>query len=849
MVPVSGRGSTTRGTARGPRNGTGAARRKPRTRRLALTGLISALLPATTGAATVATAQDRATDATSLPVRIAQAEATQSFSIAPQPLAAALERFSEQTGVSFAYASRQLEGVSSPGVSGVLTPREALRRLLTGTGVSFRFTSAETVTLERTAQRDEDGPLRLGPVMVEGISDSAFGPDDGYVANRSVTGAKTNTPVVEIPQSLSVVTRDQMDVRGVQNIGEAVQYSAGIRSNLQSESSGLAGSNIVVRGFGGTGTAGTSGNEYIDGLRIRGTNFVSAGFEPHLFERVEILKGPSSVLYGQSTPAGIVNHVSKRPTARRFHEIQGEAGSFDRLEAAFDFGGPVDAEGQFLYRVTGLALDTDAQTEFTGRDRKVMAPALTWRPSARTSLTILSTYQDDDFEGGFVNRVPAFGTIFDNPGGKIPDDFFQGDPNFNSWDRELISVGYQFEHRFNNTWTVRQNARYLHNDLALESIFGTVQADLRTLNRSSFSADEKSDDITIDSQAEARFKTGTLGHTVLFGVDYQSLERDTLRRLGSVAPLDIFAPVYNIQIPSLALFQEIEIEDEQIGAYAQDQIKLGSWVLTLGGRYDWADSETTNKLAGTQSDQSDGEFTGRAGLGYLFENGVAPYVSYSESFEPVAGVDVSGAAFDPTTGTQYEAGIKYQPNRYNALVTVAAFELTQQNVPTGDPDNPGFDVQTGEIRSRGIELEGLASFDFGLNLTASYTYLDVEITESNDGTAGNRPAGSAEHWASAWGDYTFQAGSFAGLGAGLGVRYIGSSAGDVQNSFEAPSYTLFDAAIRYDLGRLTPGLRGSEFAVNVSNLLDKRYVASCARIDRCFQGVGRNVVGTLKFRW
>ena len=776
----------------------------------------------------------------------AQAERLE-FDIPAQPLAEALIQFGRQAGLQASAETGVVETLRSSPVKGQMTWQQALTTLLSGTGLTYRRTGS-LVTLERPGGNDESS-VQLGPITVEGAADSPYGPDDGFVAGRSVAGTKTNTPIIETPQSISIVTRDQMDARAVQNIGEAVQYTAGVRSNLQSESSGLAGSNIVVRGFGGDGTAGTSGNEYIDGLRIRGTNFVSAGFEPYLFERVEVLKGPSSVLYGQSTPAGIVNHVSKRPTDESFYEIQGEIGSFSRREGAVDFGGPLDEGRQFLYRVTGLLLDTEAQTEFTGRDRKVIAPSFTWQPSNDTSLTILTTYQNDDFEGGFVNRVPAFGTIFDNPNGEIADDFFQGDPNFNSWDRELFSVGYQFEHRFDETWAVRQNARYVHNDLALQSIFGTVQADLRTLNRTSFSADEVSDDITIDNQLEAAFETGPVGHTVLFGFDYQTLDRDTSRSIGSVAPLDLFNPVYNVAIPPLTPFQDIGIQDEQIGVYAQDQIKFDNWILTLGGRYDWADSETENKRADTKTKQSDQEFSGRAGLGYLFENGLAPYISYSESFQPVSGVDFSGSPFDPTTGTQYEAGIKYQPNDFNALVTLAAFQVTQQNVQTPDPVNTGFSVQTGEVRSRGIELEGVASFDNGLSLAAAFTLQDVEVTKANDGTKGNAPAGTAKYWASIWGDYTVQDGPLQGLGAGVGIRHIGESAGDDQSTFTVPDYTLVDAAIHYDLGAIVPALSGSQIAINASNLLDKDYVASCARIDRCFQGVGRNVIATLRLRW
>ncbi len=782
-------------------------------------------------------------------VTVAQNEA-HAFDIPAQDLQPALGRFEQQAGLKLLYSSEVIQGRRTSGVQGNYAPRDALRLLLAGSGVIYSFNEDETVTLKRVVSDDSDA-VQLDPITVGARAESPVGPDQGFVADRTVTGTKTDTPLIENPQSISVITRDQLDARAVQNVGEALQYTAGVRANTQSESSGLGGSNIVVRGFGGDGTAGGSNNEYLNGLRIRGTNFAVGGFEPYLFERIEVLKGPSSVLYGQGTPGGVVNHVSKRPTSESFYELQGEVGSFDRREGAFDFGGPIDEEGQFAYRLTGLAFDTDAQTDFTSRERKVIAPALNWQPSNDTSLTILTHYQDDDFEGGFVNRVPAFGSVFPNPNGEIPDDFYQGDPNFNDWDRQAYSFGYEFEHRFNDTWTVRQNTRYMRNDLEFESVFGNIQPDLRTLNRFAFGVEEQSDDITVDNQVEINFDTGAVGHTALIGLDYQRLDRDSFRVLGGVAPIDIFNPVYNVTIPPLGVFQSFEIEEEQVGVYVQDQIRYENWIVTLGGRYDWVESETKNRLTNTTSDQSDQEFSGRAAVGYLFDNGIAPYVSYSEAFLPVAGVDFSGSAFEPTSATQYEAGVKYQPPGYNAFITFAAFEITQENVLTADAANPGFEIQTGEIRSRGFEVEAYASLDMGLDLTASYTLLDVEITESNNGDEGNTPAGvgSARHSAAAWANYTISDGQFAGLGLGAGVRYIGTSNGDATNPFDVPGYTLVDAAIRYDLGEVSPTLNGAQIAVNASNLFDKDYVASCDRIDRCFQGIGRNVIATLKYSW
>ena len=413
----------------------------------------------------------------------------------------------------------------------------------------------------------------------------------------------------------------------------------------------------------------------------------------------------------------------------------------------------------------------------------------------------------------------------------------------------MFSIGYEFEHRFNETWTIRQNARYVRNDLYFESVFGSLQADLRTLSRSSFAVEETSDDFVIDSQIQASFKTGPVDHVVLAGLDYQNLNRDSFRWLGTVPNLDLFNPVYAQTIPPLAVFQSFDIEDRQTGLYLQDQLRLDNWILTLGGRYDWSESKNENRRTNTVTEQDDKAFTGRAGLGYQFENGIAPYVSYSESFQPIAGVSFAGDPFDPTEGVQYEGGVKFQPNDYNSFVTLSVFELTQQNVPTADPVNANFQIQTGEIRSRGIELEGVASLANGLSVTGAYTLLDVEITESNNGDEGNRPTNVARNLASLWADYQVPEGPMEGFGVGLGVRYVGSTFGDAANTFKVPEYTLADASLSYDLAGLSEDLDGVELAINASNLFDKNFIASCERLDRCFQSVGRTVVGTVKYRW
>jgi iron complex outermembrane receptor protein len=727
---------------------------------------------------------------------------------------------------------------------------EALNQLLAGSGLTHVAADESTVAIEQPGQTKADGATMLAPITVEGQAESAFGPVEGYVATRNSTGAKTDTAISEVPQSVSVVTRDQIEARGARTESDVLAYTAGVSGGIRGDASGLGGDNISIRGFGGNSGGGGSFNAYWDGLRVQGTNLAESSIEPYFFERFEVLRGPASVLYGQNQPGGIVNRVSKRPPGKTQGEVQLRGGTLNTKELDVDLGGPITEAGSLSYRVVGVLLDRDAQTDFTTRQRQAVAPSLSWHPTADTTLTLLATFQHDNFDGGHLNYLPAFGTISDTPNGRLPRERFSGDPNFDTWNRNAYSIGYLFDHRFNETWSVRQNLRYVRNELKDQSLYSyNLQADGRTVDRAAFSAIEHANVYTIDNQAEARFATGAVSHIVLFGVDLKRRDSDTFRRDGAAPSLDLYAPVYFQTIPEPPVFQDIDDSQHQIGVYAQDQIKLEQWILTFGGRHDWANSETTDNLAGTTSKERDSAFTGRIGLGYAFANGITPYFGFAQSFDPQSGADFSGARFEPTRGEQYEVGIKYAPVGDNAFVTLSAFNLTQENVLTADPDHPGFSVQTGEVRSRGVELEGVATLENGWSFLASYSLLDQEVTKSNGANKGKRLATIPRHKAGLWGAYAFSGAPLRGLQLGAGVRYVGGTAGDTLNTFDVPAYTLVDASLSYDMSELDSRLKGASLAINATNLTDKTYVASCNNTVTCYYGIGRTVIARLKYQW
>jgi len=707
------------------------------------------------------------------------------------------------------------------------------------------------LTAPALAQTPDPAPvITLPDVEVQATAWRSWQHVEGYVAPLTTTGTKTDTPLIETPQSVGVVTRDQMDDQGARTVSDSLRYTAGVLPEVRPTARY---DSVYVRGFGGQGASAAYVN-FLDGLRQqRGISYAIPNTDPWLLERIEVLRGPASVLYGQTGSGGIVNLVSRRPTATPTGEVRLEAGNDGLRQAAFDTSGPLTEDGTLLYRLTGIARQADSQYDFTEEKRIAIAPALTWRPDADTTLTLLGNYQYEP-EGGFYNFVPGTGTVFSSPYGRLHSNFFGGDPNWDRFERRTASIGYQLEHRIDETWTVRQNFRYQHIDSDFRAISGRTVINGRTLVRAAAQSIEHVDTFALDNQAQASFVTGGLRHTLLTGLDWN--RGSAKRRLGNATSsslnLNLFNPVYNVAIPSLNLAMTTQIQD-QLGVYTQDQIAYGRWRLTAGIRQDWATSETVTRSTSAHVSQTDSAFTGRVGALYLFDNGLAPFVSYATSFLPNSGTMSparGGNTFDPTTGEMVEAGVKYQAEGLRSFVQLGVFQITQQDVLTTDPSDSLYNVQTGEIRSRGVELEARASLTEELDLIAAYSYTDAEITRSNTpGVSGNQAPQVPKHAASGWANYTFRDGAMNGLGLGAGVRFIGATQGDEANSFRVDSTTLVDAAIRYDLGALGDTMKGFEATLNANNLFDKKYIASCSNQTNCWFGNRRSVVAGLRYRW
>ncbi|CAM7032153.1 MULTISPECIES: ferrichrome porin FhuA [Enterobacter] len=698
--------------------------------------------------------------------------------------------------------------------------------------------------------------------------ESAWGPAATIAARQSATGTKTDTPIQKVPQSISVVTAEEMALHQPRSVKEALSYTPGVAVGTRGASNTY--DYLVIRGFAADGQ---SQNNYLDGMKMQGNFYNDAVIDPYMLERAEIMRGPVSVLYGKSSPGGLLNMVSKRPTTEPLKEVQFKMGTDSLFQTGFDFSDAIDDDGVYSYRLTGVARSNNSQQEGKGEQRYAIAPAFSWRPDDKTIFTFLSYFQNEP-ETGYYGWLPKEGTVDPLPNGdRLPTNFNEGAKN-NTYSRNQKMVGYSFDHEFNDTFTVRQNLRYAQNKTSQNSVYGygmcsdplyssnpasspcasVPQSQWgHTLTRQYVIDNEKLENFTVDTQLQSKFATGSVDHTLLTGVDFMRMRNDIdswFGYAGSVAPSDI----YHLDRgdfdfgshPGPSGAYQVLNKQKQTGIYAQDQIEWDKVLVTLGGRYDWANQESYNRVLNTTSERNDTQFTWRGGVNYLFDNGVTPYFSYSESFEPASQTGANGNVFAPSKGKQYEAGVKYVPNDRPIVVTGAVYQLTKTNNLMADPAGSFFSVEGGEIRARGVEVEAKAALSASVNVVGSYTYTDAEYTTDTN-YKGNTPAQVPKHMASVWGDYTMFDGPLSGLTLGTGVRYTGSSKGDPANTFTVGSYTVVDALVRYDLARV--GMAGSNVALHVNNLFDREYVASCFNTYGCFWGAERQVVATATFRF
>lgn len=660
--------------------------------------------------------------------------------------------------------------------------------------------------------------------------ESANSPTQGYLATRSSGSSKTDQPLITTPQSISVVTRQQMEDQGAQDLNQALNYTPGVFTNFGGAATRY--DTIALRGFHG----GDVDNTFLDGLRIMsdGGSFNILQVDNWFLDRVDVIKGPSSALYGQTVPGGLVNLVSKRPQFAEEGHLRLSTGTHATNSAAFDYTNAIN--DQWAFRLTGITRNSDTQYDHTREEKYAISPQLMWQPSEDTNL-VLRAYLQKDPSGGYHGSVPAEGTLYSHNGRKLSDSFYEGDSALDQFKRNEQIYSYDFSHRFNEVWSFYSTASYSHSNVDLDQVYqigwDATNPDLLTryysVERSSLSAWAN------DNRLQADFSTGAVQHRVILGAEYHRYKNDLSNAGGYASSLNPWTGEAVGTMPDYS-WTESTRRYYQTGIYLQDELQLDRWHLDLSGRYDRIVSNN-----GTSRRQDD-HISGRAALLYAFDSGISPYVSWSQAITPASLTDPYGNQLKPTTSEQYEAGVKYQPVGTRDMYSIALYDLTQNDVANRNVIDSTF-TPSGKVHSQGIELEARNQLTPRLSTIAGYTLNHLRFKDSVDGNEGHTPYVTPNSMASFWGHYQFDY----GLSAGAGVRYIGKQWADNENTTRLPSVTLFDASVRADLGAWNSQLKGAWLQVNANNLTDKKYLTACYGTGYCYRGAERTLMATVGY--
>ncbi|WP_429117714.1 TonB-dependent siderophore receptor [Aeromonas veronii] len=650
------------------------------------------------------------------------------------------------------------------------------------------------------------------------------------------TAMKVEVPMAETPRAVSVVNREELDQHAVLQLDEAIRYRSGVLTGLYGSDNNTDW--FKVRGF--------DAASYLDGSILFGSGYYLWTPEPFGLESLEVLKGPASMLYGVAPPGGVINAISKRPTTTPQGQVDLQLGSRDHRQVGVDVSDALSDNSR--YRMVALYKERDGVLTGTYNDRVYLAPSVTFDLSDRTSLTLLASFLHD--EGVPTNGFfPVYGTL-NTSGGQIDPSTNLSQPDYDRNRNTQISTGYELAHQLNQTWEFKQNVRFNYNDLLLRQtyIFPTYEG--TTASRGLVYRDGNTKSATMDNQMVGYWNTGSTEQTLLLGVDLQrhvneGVEADNYG-MGSINTMNPDYSGFPGFDESTATYQKTTMAQE--GLYAQHQIRWDDrWLLTGGGRFDYVETHNLSKTYDRDEKQYDHALSLSGSLMYLADNGISPYLAYSESFLMLPGIDPNTkTSYKSREGKLYEAGVKYAPAFLDGYINLALFDLEQSNALVSS--GSGQQTQAGEMTSQGVELEGSVQVTDALRLTAAYTYTDAK---TNDTGSGDRRASLIpRHQASFWGNYKVQQGVASGLELGTGVRYIGSSVGigavnadytPIYGSAEVPAHTVWDAMIGYDFAK------NWRAQLNVNNLLGETYVASCDYY--CYYGEPRSVVGSINYRW
>lgn len=789
----------------------------------------------------------------------------------------ALASFSRATRIQTIAAGELTQNVRSSAVNGLMTSTEALGRLLAGTGLSFRYSTNGTVVLAKASANITLGPVRVGGTAAR---QDPSGPGVGYVADTTMSGTKTDTPITEIPNSIYVVTKQQIIDQQPQNILEALRYSPGVYAEAEGSfnaGQSMAGGGIIQRGF--------STTQYVDGLLD--TSYAAG--ETTFLERIEAVNGPASVMYGQNAPGGLIAMELKKPTATPLHQVSVGFGNWNRYEATADISDKITKSGNLRYRIAAIGNTQDEQADYTHYKRVSVLPSITWDIDQKTSLTLLGSYNYTPFSGENAGaQYTPRGTLITDGYPRISRHTFAGLTNFNERNVRDAMFEYQFKHEFNKYINFTQVLRWEKSTQKDKDSYSgggiltpnpTLQYYLPEIRN------YQSNSVAFDTRLHGTFRTGPVTHTWVVGSDFRHYDDHQSNVIAcsilNCSFANYFINLYDPQAVHYDPCMDTSLSSGckvsgynrtysyfQEGFYFQDQIKWRNLSVVVGGREDWYNASQAGysyaNFIRTKSSLSQNAFTWRAGLVYQFDFGLAPYFSYSTSFKPQNSTDWSGRMFAPLAGKQLEAGLKYKVPGRDILLTAAAYRIDEDHYLISDFTHPGFSLDGGQVRSQGFELSANANVTRDLRLIASYSFSDVRFNKTNMtqnvfnpytwktgslvSESGKSVPGVPRNMFSVFADYMLPSKILNGLGVNWGMRYVGYTYATNVESYKVPSYILFDVGAHYDLGKASPVLRGLKLQMAMSNLTNSYYVTSCGNYN-CYIGQGRKVYGNITYNW
>ncbi|MCP1216832.1 TonB-dependent siderophore receptor [Acetobacter orientalis] len=801
-----------------------------------------------------------------------------SFDIPSGSLAEALTRFGRQTGIQVSVNGDLARSIKSNGVSGRMVPDAALGHILAGTGLAARYSGAKNVLIQKASANITLGPVRVGGTLVH---QDPTGPGVGYVADRTMSATKTDTPLTEIPNSVYVITKQQMLDQQPQNVAEALRYTAGVYA----EGGGTFGNGASMNNGGhAMSQRGFDTTEFVDGLMSRS---FAAG-ETSFLDRIEVVNGPASVMYGQVTPGGMIGMSLKKPTDTPVHEVSVGFGNWGRYEATVDISDKITKSGNLRYRIAAIGVTQGTQTDHIDYHRVGVLPSITWDIDHKTSLTLLGSYMYTPGDGLNNTAYPVLGTLVTSNGlPRISRSTFLSTPNWNKNGEKDAMFEYQFKHEFNKAVSFSQTFRWEESHRTSAGTYFDDAVSQTEIGISPWNQWSDGRQESLDTRVFGKFTTGLVKHTWVVGSDFRNynyvLGNDFdysngsgLLTINPYNPQPNYEPCFSrtstkcytiFGLPHYGYFQE--------GVYFQDQMRWKNLSILIGGRQDWVNYSThsstyTNKFGVTRlrerdtSLQPQSAFTWRGGIIYNFNFGLTPYFSYSTSFIPQTGTNWQGQPFNPLTGKQMEAGLKYKIPGKEILFTASAFHIIEDHYLISDLVHTNYSADAGTVRSQGFELSANANITRDLRLVASYTFEDVRFRKNNltakpyntvTMTYGSPVSEENKfvpqvprNMVNMFVDYTFKDNFARGFGVNGGVRYVGSTYAGYVEAYKIPSYVLFDIGAHYDFGEAISVLKGLRAQLAVSNLTNKYYVTACGTYQ-CYLGQGRRVYGNLTYNW